>query len=331
MHAFALRCPSLHRFRRSLGYFCLRTGSIASTLPRMSYDLYFTPGSVPVPADAFLDYFRERPHYMVSGSQAWYENEDTGVYFSFEHHEEDADGSDVDEPRAPCSFHINFFRPSYFILEAEPEVAALAERFALRVMDPQADGMGDGPYVRSALVSGWEHGNRFAVSAVMSHENDRPAVASLPTKRLHEVWRWNHGRASLQDSIGEGQFVPKIMFVLQNGAAATAVTWPDGIASVLPKVDYLIVGRDELAPRSFLRRKKDTVFARWEDAARLLGRYDSQRREGAFDLNYAECPQDVARFVRGLADSAPAATILPPDQVLDRELIVDEDNSTPRP
>lgn len=286
----------------------------------MSYELYFKPGSVPVTSEAFCDYFRDRPGYTLQEGQVWYENEDTGVYFSFEYHAEDADGSDVDEPHHPFWFSINFFRPSYFILEAEPEVTALVDRFAFEVSDGHPDGMDEGPYARDLLVRGWQRGNRFGVAGVM-RQADLPPVVSLPGSRLHALWQWNLGRAALQRSIGEGQFVPTIMLFDLDGAVVTAAAWPDGIPSILPMVDYLIVDRNELAPRSFLRKKPDMVFVRWEDAAPHLGKHDTRRRDGAIDLNYAECPPDLAKFVRGLARSGSTAKRLAPDQVLDRELV----------
>jgi hypothetical protein len=284
----------------------------------MSYDLLFRPGPFAVTPEAFFAHFEGRAHYTVQNDQAWYQNEDSGVYFVFEHNAPDADGGD--EPHHPFAFNINFFRPSYFILEAEPEVTALVERFQFQVEDAQIDGMGDGPYQPHLLVSGWNRGNEFGYAALRA-EADRPDFASLPRRRLHDVWRWNRGRASLQEQVGDAQFVPKIMFLRLDGEVVTAVAWPDAIPSVLPRVDYLIIGREQLAPRSFFRKTKDTTFVRWGEAETLIARFDSGRREGAFDLNYGECPEEMAQFVRRLVRHEPAMTGVPADQVLDREIV----------
>ena len=102
----------------------------------MSHDLFFlTRRPQPVSLDAFQSYFASRPHYTLQGndaSQALYENDDTGVYFSFDY---SADGSGVDEAVDPdlgslgwsgtgMSFNLNYWRPHIFGLEAEPEVGA---------------------------------------------------------------------------------------------------------------------------------------------------------------------------------------------------------------
>ena len=283
----------------------------------MSYDLLFRPRSSPVSEAEFFDYFRGRPHYKVENTQAWYQNEDSGVYFVFEYGGVE-DRVDADYPFA---FNINFFRPSYFILEAEPEVTALVKRFDFLVLDSQKDGMQDGRYDPGLLISGWQHGNEFGCSAMMKEQEDRPDVASLPAGRLHEVWRWNLGREALQRTVGEAQFVPSIMFLRLDGAVVTAAVWPDGIPSVLPKVDYLIIGREQLAPKTLFRKKADTVFVEWAEIYPLIARHNSNEHEGAVDLNYVHCPKDVARFILGLARNEPAVTGLPPDQVLDDELV----------
>ena len=114
----------------------------------MSYDLFLRSRSLAVSPGAFFDYFRGRARYKVENKQAWYQNEESGVYFAFEY--ADADERDGPHPYR-FSFTINFFRPSYFILEAEPEVTALVDRFDFLVSDPQTKGMGDGVYAPELL------------------------------------------------------------------------------------------------------------------------------------------------------------------------------------
>jgi hypothetical protein len=283
----------------------------------MSYDLFFRPRSGEVTTAQFLDYFSARPHFRVEGSQAWYENEDSGVYFVFE----PASASEEGEPNYPFTFNINFFRPSYFIHEAEPEVSALVRHFDFTVMDPQAEGMGEGEYRAEQLISGWHHGNEFGYSAVLANQDDRPELFSLPKDTLHRVWKWNLGRDSLQDGLEEDQFVPKVMFLQIDGETTTAAVWPDAIPIVLPQVDWLIVGREELAPRRFLRKEKDSVFVRWGDIGGLIQKHDSRKRPGAFDLCYVKPPSDLADFVRGLVAAKPNVVGLSADRVLDRELV----------
>ena len=282
----------------------------------MSYDLFFRPRSRDVSPEAFFDHFRQRAHYKVANRQAWYQNEDTGVYFVFEH-DEAADNAD----RYPFSFNINFFRPSYFILEAESEVTALITQFGFLVSDPEQRETGDKEYRSEALISGWRYGNEFGCAAAMKNKEDRPELAWLPTSRLHDVWRWNFGRESLQRALGEAQFVPRIIFVRLSGALVTAVVWPDGIPSVLPRVDYLVIGREEFAPRTIFRKRKDTVFVEWTEAEPFITKHSSGKRNEGFDLDYANCPTDIAHFIRGLVRNKPSVSGMSPDQVLDSELV----------
>ena len=50
----------------------------------MSYDLYLKPRSGDFSQDRFLSYLQGRSPYSVQGQHALYQNEDTGVHFSFE-------------------------------------------------------------------------------------------------------------------------------------------------------------------------------------------------------------------------------------------------------
>ena len=53
----------------------------------MSYDLFFrsrTVGEQLLLAD-FTNYFSDRRFFEIQGPQAWYTNQDSGIYFSFEY------------------------------------------------------------------------------------------------------------------------------------------------------------------------------------------------------------------------------------------------------
>lgn len=53
----------------------------------MSFDLLFIrdDGQKSLAQEEYLEYFQARSRYHLNGLQAAYENEDTGVYFSFEY------------------------------------------------------------------------------------------------------------------------------------------------------------------------------------------------------------------------------------------------------
>src|SRR5438552_15954103 len=106
--------------------------------PKVSYDLFFLSrdSRTLITEDDFISYFRTRNNYKVSGTDAGYFNEDTGVYFSFSYE---------DQQECIASFDINYWRPSFFALEAAPEIESFASHFDLIVDDPQRkEGMGKG-------------------------------------------------------------------------------------------------------------------------------------------------------------------------------------------
>lgn len=83
----------------------------------MSYDLHFTGRGIT--QDEFQEYSQGRGHYLLSDTEAWYQNNDTGVCFGFSW----AEGPD--DHGNSLSFNLNLFRPHIFGLEAEPELSAL--------------------------------------------------------------------------------------------------------------------------------------------------------------------------------------------------------------
>src|SRR5437870_7865493 len=102
----------------------------------MSYDLFFR-GRVlgaTLTRNNFAGYFTERRHYELKDSQAWYSNEDTGVYFAFDYNEphpnDDAD-DETDTSLLPVSLNLNYYRPHPFGLEAAPEVSSFVTHFDL--------------------------------------------------------------------------------------------------------------------------------------------------------------------------------------------------------
>src|SRR5262249_38098153 len=150
-----------------------------------------------------------RPNYTLEGSQTWYLNEDSGVYFGFEIQE--PDGEDFE----PLAFTMNYFRPSYFILEAEPEVARFVAALDLLVAS-------SGEYDRERMIAGWLRGNEFGYRVYANNDDTREGILTLPTATLTTVWRWNFLRQTLQAALGEDTFVPLIMLLTIDGTLHTA-------------------------------------------------------------------------------------------------------------
>lgn len=285
----------------------------------MSYDLFFKARSDGLDEAAFFKYFSERPLYKCEEGQAWYGNEDTGVYFLFELTDEPPAEGDRGE-LYPVALNINFFRPSYFIHEAEPEVTAFVKHFDLVVYDPQMEGMGEGEYSSEKLISGWNRGNEFGYQAILREPKDNPDIFHLPTDTLERVWRWNYRRSALQMETGESKFVPRIMFLKFSDTVVTSAVWPDGIPAVIPRVDYLCVPRQELAPKKLFRRQEDTTFVSWADAEQILLEHGSRNDDGSISCGYADPPPRIAKFVKSLPKDDRSVSGVAPDVVLNREM-----------
>jgi hypothetical protein len=252
----------------------------------MSYDLQFCvrAGASAAKAGELEAYFRGRPWYQLQGSQAFYGNEDTGVYFSFELGASVEEGGEDDAARPqdglqaiPLSFSVNYVRPSIFGLEAERELTALAERFGLYVDDPQMHGMGRGAYSPAGFLAGWNAGNEFGYLSIVAQvkqqagSDDGLFDTVLPAAELERCWRWNLQRNDLQRELGDDVFVPRISFLRRDEGIRSFVVWGDAMAVALPEVDYLMLVRQQLAPRRlFLFKSQDVAIARFSDLAPLL-------------------------------------------------------------
>ena len=108
-----------------------------------------------------------------SDDQAWYQNDDTGVYFSFEL---------AATPSFWAQFIVNHMRPRFFILEALPEIESFVSTFGLTVHDPQIDGMGDGRFDSDGFIRGWAAGNETACATLA--ESGHPPPVAMSSDRL---------------------------------------------------------------------------------------------------------------------------------------------------
>lgn len=269
------------------------------------------------------EYFRSRALYQVADGQAWYSNETTGVYFVFEI----GPGPDLDpdekppaEDLEPVAFNINYFRPHFFGLEAEPELSAFVERFDLLVSDLQNQGMGDGEYSAAGFLKGWNAGNEFGYRAVLT-EQDQSNFHSLPASILESYWRWNYTRDSRQEELGDQLYIPRIFFFEYQGLLRTGIAWADAVPILLPKVDLLVVPRKELAPRRLFRRSEDMVLLDWAEVESIANRYSVVKDAlPAFRLDYSVIPADIADLVRSKKQPRAMPQGIGPDQVMNEEI-----------
>lgn len=281
----------------------------------MSFDLFFTPREG-IRVEDFQSYFRGRKHY--ANGESFYENKDTGVYFSFNFSNEDTDEEcDEDGKNAPVTFNMNYCRPHVFAIEAAPEVEAFVKYFAMRVDDPQNDGMGsDATFTQEGFLKSWNAGNKFGYRAVLGSEGNHARPHALPSARIQAVWQWNFLREHMQEEIGPGVFVPRIFCVDKEGQLLTAISW--GVEQTLiPRVDTLLLPCASEGPA-----RKDGAAIYWDEVAPLLEQFNSVRSGcQCFNLDFETPPRDIAAFRWRRRPKAEGITGIAFDQVLDQELV----------
>lgn len=281
----------------------------------MSYDLFMKPKNGKVTIELFNSYFSGRKNYELEGIQAWYKNDATGVYFLFEF-QENEEGK---EKEFPIVFNMNYFRPTFFVREAEPEVRELISKFDLIVDDPQINGMGVGEYNSDKFISGWLDGNEFGYKSILK---DNSEVYTLPSSQLEEVWEWNKNKEKLQSDVIDDVFVPTIMFFNYQGKVVRACVWPDAIPSIIPPVDIMIIGRKELAPRRLFKKTEDMAIGMWNDFQPLLNSYMNRMEGSAYYLYYESVPKEIKKTIQKLSSiDLDSLERLSADNVLDEELV----------
>lgn len=285
----------------------------------MSYDLYFTEPRIS--RAQFQNYFNKRAHYEVSESQVSYQNQDTGVYFLIDYNESEEEDPETISSTATLS--LNYFRPHVFGLEAIDEISAFIEYFGFSIYDPQSKGMGHGPFSKDTFLRAWNHGNEFGYEAILRSEHAPQRVFTFPSDLLERIWKWNLKKTSTQESYSEDRFVPRIFFMNINGRPASVAVWPDAISELVPHVDYLIIGRDRLAPKSFFgQRKKDQFLVPICDLAPELARYaTTDYALPAYELPAPVVSDALQNRIRKLKPTEAMGEIIPFDQILNEEIV----------
>lgn len=276
----------------------------------MSYDLYFkSRGAAPAPP-ALQGYFADREHYRLGDAEAGYENDDTGVYFSFGWKES-------------LWFNLNYFRPHTFGLEAEPEVRAFIEHFGFDIDDPQADGMGDGPYSREGFLRGWNAGNRFGHRAMLQTQGGMQTLA-VPAAVNGALWRWNFAKSRCQETFEDTPelppaYVPTAIPILDTkGQVRTCVFWTRDMPLVLPEVEWVCSADASglLAVPVPQLLKHVQVHTEWSGTEAFDGRPLGMR---AWVIN--EPTPAVRKAIDPCFKAVGEVGRISPDQLLDRELL----------
>jgi hypothetical protein len=277
----------------------------------MSYslELRFRPA---IRRERILQYFAGRRHFTTDGDNLVYRHPDTSAYFFVRLRS----GRNMLLQRAVATaeFEVNYFRPSFFGVEAEKELAAFVVAFRPRIDDPQMYGMGSGPYSRDAFLKAWNFGNVFSTHDVLSSAPDCD-LPSLPEDVLRAVWEWNYLRPERSETFENSAFVPGIRLFRIDGRPRRVVVWGQGMPILLPQVDHVLVGREVSGEPHF-------GLVPWSDVLEVLRHTRFDTTKDPITLHYFKTPQPIAEWVANVP-SIDVKTLerLRPDQVLDDELI----------
>lgn len=310
----------------------------------MSYDLYLhsRPDNPPLSREEFFEHLTG-DHFEHTGDTVNYSNKDTGVYFHFDWSAGGpADANKDDQSASPphLYFNINFFRPHTFGLEAAEVLPGLVEALDLIVSDPQSEGMGEGEFSVEGFLRGWNAGNRFAARAMRSVQARGETVIgghlSLPAAVNRAYWSWNYNKASLCDELGDieliGVYVPPIWFCREGDQVKSFALWPNLVPTAVPKVDYVLVLRNELAGRYAEHSNETPGWLAWEGLVAATSEFpvrtDRTDPEHPYLILFSEeydCmehpPERLAEWVIGLPDWPGKPESVAPDQILDTELL----------
>jgi hypothetical protein len=183
-----------------------------------------------------------------NGTQWFFENEDTEVYYSFETSDEpdeedeieDLPDSFVDFVSTGIAFNLNFIRPSFFGQEAFIFVETFINDLDLFVVNPQGDDDTPSKPTKKYLFENWNKTNIWA-----SKEHFDGESLFYPIDKSNKVWEYNYKRQQIQDEIGEDYFVSKSFFFkeTQTNKVVTLSMWTEHIPNILPITDYYLLGR----------------------------------------------------------------------------------------
>ena len=269
----------------------------------MSFHLTFAPASGALDRAAFEALFARRPHYEIGDGQAAYQNQDSGVYFLFDH-----DGGEI-------RFTINTRRSEIFAEEAAEELGAVF-----------GSGGFEG-YSAEAFLADWRTANRTDIAAMLA-EGKEPLT--LPVRTNREMWRWNRDLPRCQAELGDEGFVPPLRFFAgPDGNPRPTYVWLVTTATVKPPPAEAVLLADQPTPR--LRDKlfgqapqpdtvgvirirwlRDLGFPVWRGPSELL----------IFHVPPGpRSPNILATLASAEAYAKPAGPPIKVDQVLDRETV----------
>ena len=232
-------------------------------------------------------YFAARDHFGVEGYDVLYDHPVTRATFFFEF--KPAKFSFPRKTIVSGEFTLSYFRPNYFGSEADIELSAFMAAFQPRIHDPQMHGMGDGPYSSEGFFNGWNFGNQFSVRNALA-EKSSPDIPTMPAAELRQGWSWNYALPAQQKRFGRRRYCPEILFVEHEKKFRTATIWPQGMPVILPKVDFVFIGR-------YVSGQQGLGLVSWPETLDILQRTGFDTSKVPIEVEYFETPHLIRDWV----------------------------------
>lgn len=263
--------------------------------------------------------------------QLWYQNPDTGVYFSIDYTATTPDNPEDSPVPTGCnftglSFNLNYNRASFFGYEAMPVVARLVQDFTLGIYNPQADEVAPGlVYGLDAepLLNSWLDHNRRATSALLQGNTASPD--HMPRAKSLRMWRYMARKKDLEQRLAdEDVFVPKIVPLQHKGARELepGFVCSEGVYCLVPAVDWVFIVRPK---KRLFKSKPDneigiisyTTFL--ELMGHLLEPFDDQKVKRIKRESAEEMTTIIRRF--DLPDNRADFKLVGMDSFIDSEIV----------
>jgi len=251
----------------------------------MSYDLnFYKKCTDSIAKEEIAAYLTQLPHVTYNGETEWfYENEQTGVYCSFDYYEPSSDDEEYEDEydeeererlkgfeSTGFSFNINYIRPQFFGIECFPIVDKFVEDLGLYISNPQELGTPE-KYEPGVLGQQWAETNlKFS-----GFNAEKAGLHYLDRDKSNASWEFCYKRLALQYILGEEYFVPGIYYIkpFDSEEIKTLCVWPEHIPVALPEVDYVLIQKK--IKKLFKEKTEEGIIAYSELKSRL-GQYFTQ-------------------------------------------------------
>jgi len=287
----------------------------------LSYDLNFCRGkSCTYNWDDLSEWcLRRSPNFRKpAATQVWYENETTGVYFSFERQDTDwvKEQAELSKLGAltDLTFNINFLRPTFFGREAMPFVTAVAKEFGLLVSNPQEDEIPLGPDTNALILNYVDHNARAAAAYLAQKDS---SLIVMDAERSAAFFRHNSQYSRLVDRYKNDYFVPRMFLCRKKSTNEifTFTTVSAGVFAIFPHTDMVVLTRER---KRFLKKEMQLMFMDYGEFRALMGRIVSDASDVGMYVISEEHVDAVARVINDLRfEKSEDFESIPPDRVID--------------